>query len=460
MTKSPLQQAYVEYNLAKERVLALRKEAEARKASGTTSPKAEVDANTSSKPPRLITVAATAPTELTPKLVHVAEKPIVVQFSADTDVPDPVKRTKRMSWTMISALLAIALPTFLALLYFTLVSTPRYATEVRFALRAQDAKMVDALGMLSALGGAATQLGSDSYIVVDYVQSRQFVEDLDAEVNLRAGYSASSIDYLSRFSPIGSKEDLLKYWRSMTSVYYDSIKNTVMLEVTAYDPDYAKRIAEASLKLVGKLVNRLSDEARADALSEAATEFRRMEERAKSIRAQMQAFREKERVTNPIGNAKSSQELIASLQGELAKLNAQIQTSRSLMSKTAPTVLLLESQRESLLAQIEAAKKHIDGIETTSNQGAIASMLSSYEELEVERQFSEQAYTAALASLERARTDAIRVRRYLAVFVSPLAAETALYPRVFRNLFLILLGCGMAWSIVVLSYYGIREHTV
>lgn len=78
--------------------------------------------------------------------------------------------------------------------------------------------------------------------------------------------------------------------------------------------------------------------------------------------------------------------------------------------------------------------------------------------METEREFAERAYTAALASLEKARLEANNRQRYLALFIEPTLSELAQYPSRLLNALLVALGLLFAWGIGVMSYYNIRDR--
>ncbi len=88
----------------------------------------------------------------------------------------------------------------------------------------------------------------------------------------------------------------------------------------------------------------------------------------------------------------------------------------------------------------------------------MSEMLTRYDEVETEHQFAEKAYVLALASLERARSEADRQQRFLSVYLSPSLAEEPLYPR--RLVMIALIGvCGAAvWGLGLLIVLGFRDH--
>lgn len=362
------------------------------------------------------------------------------------------------SWLPFSAALVIALPTLLVGVYLFFFASPRYAVETHFAVRAQEAEIVDPLGMASSLAGP-TQTASDSYILTDYLLSRQVVEDLSQEVDLKSIYSNSEIDLVSRFSD-NEMEYLVEYWQSMTEAYFDSTRGIISVEVTAYRPEQAKQIAEHLVRLAKILVNQLSEEARADALRGALADVERAEARVRDLRAEMREFRERRGIADPVASAGSAQEKIALLKSELSQIETQLSSSLVFLSEDAPSVSVLRARREAVRDQLSKAHAEIDGSDQIGGDSAVAGMLSEYEKLATEREFAEAAYQTALASLERARGEADRRQRYLAVFVQPREPELAKYPRIVRSLVLTFLLAALSWVLGVMVYYGVREHTV
>jgi capsular polysaccharide transport system permease protein len=394
------------------------------------------------------------------------QKPVVVKMPAAPRAPRadaaeaPARRVlRRLPWTAISIVLLVLCPTLLAGVYFGLFASDRYATELRLAVRGQNVQAIDTLGIMTTLGGPS-QIGSDSYIVVDYLLSREVVDQLQEKVDLRKLYSAPEIDYLSRLDPEAPVEDLVDYWESMTKADYDATRGITTVEISAYRPEDAELIAGEVLRIADDMVNRLSEKARADALRYAQEEVKRAEVRVKEARLALKEFRERNQIADPVRSAGSTQEKIAVLETELGRIEAEIASLRDLVAEGSPRMQVLQAQRKAIEAQIQQARNEISGEGAGKQDSAVASILSVYEGIEVERQFAETAYTTALASLERARAEADRTQRYLAVFVAPKAAEEASYPKRIRNTILVALASFLAWAIGLMFVYGVREHMV
>lgn len=367
-------------------------------------------------------------------------------------------------WVRISALVCVALPTVVVALYLGLFASDRYAVEVKFAVRGQETPAMDALGVFGIGGGSS--MSGDSYILVDYVRSRGMYEEVSKSIDLTKIYSNSRIDWLSRLSASQPIERTIDYWRKMTVVSYEPSTGIIRVEVSAYEKNEAVEIANAVTAAAESLINRLSTESRRDALKAATVEVERAEQRQRMLRVAMRKFREKEQISDPVRRAGFQQGMIEKSRGELSRIETELQAARAFMKEDAPSIVVLRNQRQALLKQIDTLQKEVGGEAMASVPDtkadaprSVASMLSSYEELEAERVFAEKAYLTSLASLERARLEADRKQRFLAIFEKAELPDEARYPARLRGIMVAAVGAALLWGLGVLLVFGIREHT-
>lgn len=85
-------------------------------------------------------------------------------------------------------------------------------------------------------------------------------------------------------------------------------------------------------------------------------------------------------------------------------------------------------------------------------------LIAQFESLTVNQEFAERTYTAALAALDAARSNAQRKSLYLASYVRPTLAEQAEYPRRLQLVLLTLMFLTLAWSALALIYYSLRDR--
>jgi capsular polysaccharide transport system permease protein len=373
--------------------------------------------------------------------------------------PDDRPQYRRPRWLLVSFILCVALPLIAATIYFATLATDRYAARAGFSIRGIDTNAgIDGIGALTGLASTGSTT-SDSYIVLSYLASRELLEAVDRQLDLRGVYSSRDVDMLSRLASEATVEDFLEYWNRRIQTQFDPTSGIIEFEVQSFSPEHAREIAAVVLRLTQTLVNELSANARSDALRFAREEVELQEARLRQALGAIRDFRASEQSVDPSASAALEIELIASLEARLIDVNARIAALRQTLDENAPSLTALRRNADALAAQIVERREAI-GSEILGESGvsAVSQQLALYEELEVERSLAQQAYASALASLEQARRDADRQQRYLAIHLRPQAPESAHYPRSPRNLMILGFALVAVWGIGTLITYSVRDH--
>lgn len=392
-----------------------------------------------------------------PKLV-----PLHKQNEGETLSAQPVSgvrpREKRRRILAASFLICVLIPALLGAFYYAVLASDRYVSSAGFAVRGMDGGIGgDLIGAVTGLASTGSTT-SDSYILLKFLKSRDLVERLENDFPFRQSYGADSIDFLSRLDPTRDIEHVVEYWASRIHTTFDSTSGIVTFEVEAFTPEDAERVATLVLSYGRELVNDLSSRARHDAVAYAESEVERAETRLRLALDALRVFRETERAIDPAGAARIQLELIGGLEQQLAGIRARIAALEGLVASDAPSLRSLVRQAEALEQQIVAQRAEIGANEDGDAGTALTGQLAAYETLEVERNFAQQAYASALSSLEKARVEADRQQRYLAVYSAPAVPQYPIYPRRALNTFLLLVGLTLVWSIGALIVYAVRDH--
>lgn len=368
-------------------------------------------------------------------------------------------RTTR--WSFIAL---VILPFIAACFYLFTMAADRYAVEVKFAVRSPNGLPAsDLIGMVT--GGAAGTTRSDAYMVVEYLQSRQFLDEMLTRIDLNAIYAIPSADPLMRLASGASKEDQVDYLARVVRPSYDATTEIITVESQAFSPQDALRVANGVLETAGAMVNRLSEQARQDTVRLAQSELTRAEAALKAQRRAIATFREAEQSIDPKQSVATQENVLRDLQTQLAVARAEMRSLREFLSAEAPSIRVLRSQIASIENQIAQERANLGRGRPTSSDGTQAdsaqtlnSAVSLYEALAVDLEFHERAYVSALSSLESARVEADRQQRYLAAVVYPALPEAAIYPRVILSLALVFAVCFFTWGILAMFIHVIREH--
>jgi capsular polysaccharide transport system permease protein len=354
----------------------------------------------------------------------------------------------------LSFLVAVILPTVIGGVYYAFIASPQYVSEFRFSVRPN-------LGSGSAASAAVdvALAMSNSYIVSDYVSSRDAVASLEEKVNLSALYSAESIDFLSRLNPQASMEKVLAYWDSRIHTSYDMTTGINIIEVSAFTPEAAQRIALALKELCERLVNQISDNARKSQMDFALSELERSEARLKDVRRQETELRTNQRTIDARKEADGRLQLNIKLRGELAALESQYSSLSQYMDSKSPKLNVLKNEIAATREQIGLLQAQVGEKGAGLESDAVsANAITRYDQIQTDLEIASKLYESSLTNYESARAQANNSQIYLATYVQPNTPEAASYPRVFFDTILVFLSsCGI-WIVLTLIYYSIRDH--
>jgi capsular polysaccharide transport system permease protein len=349
----------------------------------------------------------------------------------------------------------VGLPTLLAGVYFFGIASDLYSSEVKYLVRGPSAGQSNAISALLS-GAGSSAVSEDTYAVHDYLLSRDAVRRLDQEQDLRTLLSRPEGDILTRFPGyLFWREDfeaLYKAYARFVSVEIDGTSGVSTLEVKAYRPEDAQRVAKALLAFSEELVNKLNDRARHDALAVFQQEVSNTEHQIADIQAELTSYRVKQRMLDPKSAATGPIELVAQMNGQLA--NAKSQLAEVIKNApNSPQIPLIKTRIASLERLI--AEEHA---KITGDSNSVATALSEYERLDVARQLAEKQLASAYASLEAARLQAQRQQLYLETIAQPNLSDYPLYPRRVVSFATVVVTCLLAYGIAWLLVAGVREH--
>jgi len=403
--------------------------------------------------------ALKAPRERTaPKL---PVRPVEVPPSRKTVVTYKVtaaaaKTRLQQSGKLLFFFLAVVLPTIIGALYYAFIASPQYVSEFRFSVRANSGPA--STGSTVAIDAMLAM--SNSYIVSDYVGSRDAVVALDKAVDLRNLYSSSGVDFLSRLGSDASIEKLVRYWSSRIDTSYDITTGINVVEVSAFSPQDAQKIASTLKVLCENLVNGISDAARKSQMEFAHAELQRAEERLKKVRLEDAALRSEEQTVDARKEADGKLQLNIKLRGELATLRSEYSMLAQYMDPKSPKLTVLKNEIAATEEQIANLQAQVGSTEPSAGttRSTDAQVISRYDQIQTDLEIASKLYESALSNYEVSRAQANNNQIYLATYVQPGMPEIAAYPRVLFDTFLVFLSACGIWVVVTLVYYSIRDH--
>ena len=370
----------------------------------------------------------------------------------------PARLRRRHRGLLWSFVLLVLLPSAAISAYLWFVAEDRYGSVTGFTVRQEETGGAsEILGGLTALTGSS--LSSDGDILYEFILSQTMVREVEAKLGLRAHFAAHwRRAPVFALWPEASIEDLEWYWRRILRLSYDQRSGLIEVQVVAYSPEMARAIATEILRQSQEMINRLNERARADAMRYAEADLDEAVARLKAAREALTTFRTRTQIVDPAADIQGRMGVINNLQQQLAQ--ALIAYDILDQNTTENDPRKLQSAREIEVIRERIARERDAFASETGGAGGedYPRLIAEYEALQVDREFAEETYRAALAALDVARAKASRQSRYLATYIEPTLAESSEYPdrlliELLSGLFLVL-----SWAVMVLVYYAIRDR--
>jgi capsular polysaccharide transport system permease protein len=357
-------------------------------------------------------------------------------------------------------LLLVLLPTLAVGVYFYGFAANIYESEARFVVRNRGSGQANPMAEIAGASRMAslfpaTRTGNEEgRAVVSYVDSHAAVAALRGSLDLVDLWRRPEADLIARLwweQP--QAEWLLWYYRRRVRMVLDPDTGVMILRAQAFRPEDAQTLSRALLALSERLVITLSERGSADALRTGEEDLARAEARMAAAREALIAFREREQAFDPARAAASAVETIGRLEGALAQARTELQERQSFMRPDNPQMQVLRNRIEALQVQIATERGRM-----TRGGEAMTQQVAGFERLELERMLADRQLASATASLEAARTEAIRQQTFVLRVAEPHLPEAALYPRAAYNTLTVFVSLAMLFGVGWLLIVSAREH--
>jgi capsular polysaccharide transport system permease protein len=366
------------------------------------------------------------------------------------------KSRSRTGWSIQFKifLTLVLVPPIMALLYYGLIASSMYISEAKFAVRSSEA--TGSFDFAATLFKSTSATMADAYILSQYIQSLDIAQSIDSELNISNHFSNPDKDIISRLWQSPTQDELLKYWQWLVTTSFDPDTGILAVKVKAYSPEMAQHINAAILKHSEALVNEMNNRAREDAVGMAKSEVSMAENRLSTARTELKKFRDTHTVLDPKATAAGMQSIVTNLEGEGAKVEAELAEARAYMRDDAPRVVALKTRLDAIKRQLSLEKRKLANLSTSTN--SLSAVVADYERFLIEEEFAQKLFVSAMTALETARLHASSKSRYVVAFQRPSLPDESLYPQplVMGGIFFV--GSLVCLGLFSLIFAAIREH--
>ncbi|MDA9224107.1 hypothetical protein N9P17_04285 [Tateyamaria sp.] len=368
----------------------------------------------------------------------------------------PAKIGKRQIGMILSFLLIVLIPTSLTVFYFYTFVHDQYSSQVSFSIRSEDSS-TSPFAALSSLGQTSSGTATDASILNEYLDSQKLVKDVSLLIDLKAIYTKPKGDPYFSFDAAKPLEDLVSYFQNMNYVVFDEINGLLNITSFAFDPNDARKIANAIMISSRDLVDHLSRVAQEDTTKLAKFELNQAEKRLFEAQVELNMLRGREQMIDPKANLSSQMGVLAALQKQLANSLVEFDLLIETSQKNDPRITAIKQTIEVIENRILEEKEKIGKL-TSNGTRSLAVVVGEFEELLMARDFSEKAYLSAFASYESAQAEARRKSKYLVAHVPPTLAESSQYPNKILWILSVLGSLFLFWTILMLTVNALIDR--
>lgn len=362
-------------------------------------------------------------------------------------------RIKMNSKMLLAYGAVVILPFVITVSYLGFFAHDRYqSSSILLVKQVGDTKISDGSG-LGALLGVANTSGEDSNILKEYISSRDMVEKLNQQLNLRQAFALEG-DPIFSLAEDATIEELVEHFKKVVKVNLD--EKTMMLSVSSqgFSPEFSLKLNKEILQQSDAFINTVSKNIALEQQSFAEQQLVEANEKLTQSRNALLEYQNKHKTFDPELQAKAVATLVAGLQSNLAQLRTEERTLLSYLNPEASQVVAIRSQIASVQKQIDDENAKL----TSPSNAKLNKTVADFEELKAQVSFATDLYKISLASLEKSRLEASQKLKKLVIISEPRLAEDALYPRrvyISITAFLIL---NIIFAIGLLIHSIIREH--
>jgi capsular polysaccharide transport system permease protein len=348
---------------------------------------------------------------------------------------------------------AAFIATLLAALYWGLIASDRYVSEAHVVVQRTELAGGQSISIGTLLGNVAPNQ-EDQLLLRDHLLSIDMLKKLDAKLDLRAHYSDTRRDPISRLWFDDSLERFHEHYLTRVLVEFDDFSGILLIQAQAYDPKTAHAIASALVEEGEQFMNTMAHNLAKEQVSFLERQVGDMQQRVLDARQTLVRYQNEKGLLSPQGTAENLAAIVNRLEAQLAELHARRNAMLGYLMPDSAGVVELNLQIAAIEKQARAERQRL-----AAPQGkALNLTVEEFQRLQMNAEFAQDVYRTSLVALENGRVEATRVLKKVSVLQRPFEPQYPLEPRRIYNTILFMLLALIAAGTLHLLAAIIRDH--
>lgn len=349
----------------------------------------------------------------------------------------------------------VVIPTLAYFSYSLLLYTPRYESIASIAIKDNSSSVN--MGGFGALLGSSNSGTTNPYMLQKYILSINMLQDLNKQIGILSLYRNHKIDFISRLSSWADQKSQLDYFRSKVDVSYNQDSQSLDVSAQGITPEESRKILQALILSAQDYVNNVDYQLASQRLDFAQKQVQLAQAKLTDTNNKIINFQNSNDILDPKSDMANLAGILAGLQSQLVVTQTELINLQQVMQNNAPQVQQLKDKISSIQAQIDNQKQQILGMDGGNNT-KLNTIVNKFEFLRMQSQVAVGEYTAAIASLESAKADAIKQKQQVVILQAPTLPDYHEYPRLWYNTFTLFIILTMIFGIVRMAKTIIDEH--
>lgn len=343
----------------------------------------------------------------------------------------------------------------LSVLYWGVIASDRYISEAHVIIQSTDMPSGQSSGIASMLGKSSIGIPTEQLLLRDYLLSIDMLKKLDAKLDLRSHYSNPRHDLLSRlWFKDATLEKFYNYYRARISVELDDYAGVLVIKAQGYDPVTAHAITSFLVTEGEQFMDDMARSLAQEQVDFLSKDIEKIRDNTIKAREALLSFQNKYGMVSPQGTTENIAGTINRMETQLTDLRTSRAAMLGYLMPNSANIIELNLQIDALEQQIAREKARL----TSPSGKTLNSAVEAYQRLEMNAQFAQDVYKAALTAMEQGRIEASRTLKKMSVLQAPTRPEYALEPRRIYNsvvfIVLILIIAGIAHLLAAI----VRDH--
>ncbi|WP_420427105.1 hypothetical protein [Algiphilus sp.] len=349
--------------------------------------------------------------------------------------------------------LLVLLPTLVVLGYSVLFATEGFSSQAQVMVERETSIATPDLPIGNLIGNAPNKV--DALVVKRFMHSPSMLDHLNERLDVLGHFSSDRIDWWHRLSGDATAEDQLDHYRDHLEVELDEESFVLDVTFTAYDPDYAKAIADELVDRAERFVNEVNQDLARQKMAFAEGEVDRAHARLTSASREIVRVQREHEMLSPETESRAASMVIGGLLQRLAQERAVLKSLEGYMSQRAPEVQAARRRVAALERQVAEERQKLVG---AGAEEGLNDLLLAYQDAEVNLMVATEVYKTAMATLESTRLEASRKVKYLVSIAPPSLPDDASHPRTLYWTLTVFVFANLAFFVLSLIIATVRDH--